>query len=150
MNTSISFKLAKLLKEKNIVVKSDRKYNHFLNKEGEEITDQFIYDFYNGHVPSTIDIAKSIFAMSTIPAPIISEVVMWLYEIHGIWIGVELTDNTREFYFQPTIWTSKDREYHDEDIIDQAKSICNWKEWRFNSPIEAYEAAIEHNLNKLI
>ena len=46
----------------------------------------------------------------------IADIIMWLYDKHGIWIGVELTDNTKEFYFQPTIWTMKDRDYNDEDM----------------------------------
>lgn len=82
--------------------------------------------------------------MSNIPT---AEVVMWLYEKHGIWIPVDLTDNSKEFYFQPTIHTRKDRDWNDEEMIDQAKSICNWKEWKFNSPTEAYEAARQTSIN---
>lgn len=80
----------------------------------------------------------------------IADIIMWLYDKHGIWIGVELTDNTKEFYFQPTIWTMKDRDYNDEDMIDQAKSICEWRTWKYNSIQEAYIEAIKYCLNNKI
>lgn len=80
----------------------------------------------------------------------IADIIMWLYDKHGIWIGVELTDNTKEFYFQPTIWTMKDRDYNDEDMIDQAKSICEWRTWKYNSIQEAYIEAIKYCLNDKI
>ena len=149
MNTPIKFELAKLLVDKGIEIKSNKRY--FLNKNDEEITDEFIFEKYKGKVlNASIDAAKSVYAISHISAPTIAEVVMWLYEKHKIWIGVELTDNTRDFYFQPKIWTSKDREYHDEDMTDQAKYISDWKEWRFNTPAESYKAAIEYCLTKII
>lgn len=85
-----------------------------------------------------------------ISAPTVAQVVDWLYEKHGIWIGVELTDNTLSFYFQPTIWTTNDRDYHDEDMTDQAKRICKWEEWQFDSRTEAYEFAINYCLTNLI
>lgn len=80
----------------------------------------------------------------------IADIIMWLYDKHGIWIGVELTDNTKEFYFQPTIWTMKDRDYNDEDMIDQAKSICEWRTWKYNSIQETYIEAIKYCLNDKI
>jgi hypothetical protein len=58
-----------------------------------------------------------------------------------------LVDNTKEFYYQPTIWTMKDREYHDEDMIDQAKMICKWREWQFNSPQETYSSSFDYIKN---
>ncbi len=148
MNTPVKLELAKLLKEKNIVVKSDKKYNHFLNKEGEEITDQFIYDFYNGHVPSTINIAKSIFAMSTIPAPTIVEVVMWSFNTHKIWITVDLNINGK-FNYLLRQFNSKDRAWEVKNP-SSIQEYFNNPDDAYSSPTEAYKVAIEYTLNELI
>lgn len=66
---------------------------------------------------------------STLDYPTITEVVMWLYEKHGIWISVE-----------------------QNSFIGGGKSsfISNVKRAEYNSPTEAYEAAIEYCLTKLI
>ena len=77
-------------------------------------------------------------------------VIKWLRVIHFIFIGIELIDNSRETCYQPTIWTMKDREYQDEDCMDQAKIICNWKEWKYSTPEEAELEAIKYCLNNLI
>lgn len=78
------------------------------------------------------------------------QVIKWLRLTHSIFIGIELIDNSRETCYQPTIWTMKDREYQDEDCMDQAKSICNWKEWKYSTPEEAELEAIKYCLNNLI
>ena len=62
-------------------------------------------------------------------APTIAEVVMWFYENHGIWIGVNLN-------FRYQIETKKHGVLH-------AKN-------EFNSPTDAYEAAITYALENLI
>lgn len=59
----------------------------------------------------------------------IAEVVMWLYENHGIWIGVNLN-------FRYQIETKKHGVLHTKN--------------EFKSPTAAYEAAIEYTLNNLI
>ena len=140
MNTIVKLKLAKLLKEKDF-----KEPCRFLRVGGKyRVNSENEGDLFDNGIKS-LQIPNCWFL-----APTIIEVVMWLYEKHGIWTGVELTDNTKEFYFQPTIWASKDREYHDDNMIDQAKRICNWKEWKFNSPTEAYETAIDYCLTNLI
>ena len=63
----------------------------------------------------------------------ISEVVMWLYEKHGIWIEVIETDLFNRFFFQI-----------------KRKDNTRLKNGDFNYPTEAYEAAIEYTLNNLI
>lgn len=85
-----------------------------------------------------------------IPVPEHWVVIKWLRVVHSIFIGIELIDNSRETCYQPTIWTMKDREYQDEDCMDQAKSICNWKEWKYSTPEEAELEAIKYCLNNLI
>lgn len=132
MNTPISLQLAKLLKEKSIKISYNKK--HYLNKDGEEVTDEFIAQKYNNHIPASMDAAKSVWAVSHIPAPIISEVVMCLYEKHGIWISA-IPNIKNELWKPILLQNGKD------DIYD---------EFAFNSPTAAYSAAIEYTLKNLI
>ena len=67
-----------------------------------------------------------------INAPTIAEVVMWLYEEHGIWIYAHRIDQ-KEFY-----WS-----------IDTDKKEFTSGE-NFKTPTEAYEAAIEYTLKNLL
>ena len=67
----------------------------------------------------------------TYSAPTIAEVIDWLYEKHGIWISVlQHTKNSEGKYFEAFVNSMTFSGY--------------------NSPTEAYEAAIEYCLNKLI
>lgn len=142
LSEEVSFELAKLLKENNFYKRTIPYYvngvlwNNVIGKLGS-------YDACSSNPSSLVNYND------VIAAPTIAQVVDWLYDEHGIWIGVELTDNTKDFYFQPNIWTTKDREYHDEDMIDQAKCICKWKEWQFDSREEAYEFAIKYCLTEI-
>lgn len=158
MNKEINFEIAKLLKEKGFkqsteanwwILAKDHSDNYMNGLPVDESKIFFTKDSCELESRIQIDENTEHNVFHYLVAPTIAEVVMWLYEKHTIWIGVELTDNTREFYFQPTIWTSKDRDFHDEGMIDQAKSICKWKEWQYNSPAEAYEAAITYTLEHL-
>ena len=67
-----------------------------------------------------------------IEAPTIAEVVMWLYEKHEIWISVEASDDFTMFCFRVR------------------KKEVSRLSFNYNSPTEAYEAAIEYTLNKLL
>ena len=60
-------------------------------------------------------------------APTISEAVMWLYNKYRIWIEVYYDIPKKKFYI---VW--------------------NGEEYNFNSPSEAYEAAIKYVLKNLI
>lgn len=71
--------------------------------------------------------------------PTITEVVMWLYEKLGIWI-------------QPTICSDKTFkvgciELNNYPLVEHIVKNKN-EQLYFNSPTEAYEAAIEYVLNK--
>lgn len=77
----------------------------------------------------------------TLLAPLWQQVIDWIREKHNIHIEIELTDNTMQFYYQYCIVDSKNRECHDEDMIDQATRIYNYNE-RFNTYEEAREQAI--------
>lgn len=73
MTTTVSFKLAKLLKEKE--------YNKLCNK---------LWHFNGSDCIVMPNKNSENFGFS---APTIAEVVMWLYEKHGIWIEVRKLTN---------------------------------------------------------
>jgi hypothetical protein len=63
--------------------------------------------------------------------PTIAEVVMWLYEKHRIWISVlQHTKSGKGIYFESVI------------------NVMTFS--GYNSPTEAYEAAIEYTLKNLL
>lgn len=76
-----------------------------------------------------------------IQAPIISNVVMFLYKKHGIWI---FCDRTPTWFW--TIQKATGEYIYHEDQEPLTDKICNG----FNSPTEAYEAAIEYSLKQLV
>jgi hypothetical protein len=114
MNTHVSYPTAILLQDKGINIWSEYRYTDFngierLEKEASEI---FPY------------------------APTIADVVMRLYEKHGIWIVAwKNPDNSSQFYFE---------------IDTPVKRIGDLSLGLFNSPTEAYEAAITYVLENLI
>ena len=119
MNTPVSFELAKLLKEKKFNEKTSQAYvyrgieHQSSSYKGRLTQDKLLCD---------------------IPAPTIAEVVMWLYEKHGIWIYVERYSTLFRCYA--------------EEIGDER--FGKWEGHKYESPTEAYEAAIEYTLTKLI
>lgn len=116
METPISFELSKLLKEKGF-------------KQG----------FGNGqkfYFPDTKELTEN-HRGDNYPAPTIAEVVMWLYEKHGIWIA-PLPTPTKRFVFGI---------YRIEKPFEL---VAGEMKKSFNSPTEAYEAAIEYVLKNLI
>ena len=121
MNTPVKFEIAKLLKEKG--------YN-----------EQTIDIYQDGEIlrlKSTIS-NKEFMTSRNYSAPTIAEVVMWLYEKHKIWI---FCDKTIIWF-----WTiqKQTNEYIQQEDLDEKFSNS------FNSPTEAYEAAIEFTLKNLI
>ena len=100
MNKSVNFEIAKLLKEKGINLLSSK----LMYASNGKLTDS-IYDFDEWCF-----------------APTIAEVVMWLYEKHGVWTVVNVKSLiTRKVRIEP-----------------------------YDSPIEAYEEAIKYGLTNLI
>jgi len=65
----------------------------------------------------------------------IMQVIMWLYEKHGIWISINREPESGVFFFS----VDKDK---GDFFYDKG---CD-----YNSPTKAYEAAIEYTLNNLI
>lgn len=115
MNTPVSFEIAKLLKDK-----------------------RFNQGFGNGqkfYYPPTKELTEN-HRGDNYPAPTIADVVMWLYEKHGIWIVVwKNLDTNFKFYFEI--------DTPDSHTGDLSLGL-------FNSPIEAYSAVIEYTLKNLI
>lgn len=128
MNTLVSFELAKLLKEKGF----DNESAHYYNEKGEMLFDVD----YPSLQPTKPDVYYD--------NPTIAEVVMWLYEKHGIWIVINPhkgeNDLGKPFMeFDPEVWTfTNECVWHNTGLL------------YFNSPTEAYEAAIKYCLTKLI
>ena len=131
MNTPVKFEIAKLLKEKGIKIDTDEVifYRDEVNNiEEHQIKNRDVLYSYTGMDPYPA------FDENEYQTYIIAEVVMWLYEKHGIWIYPFRHDFNKEFYW--SIDTKNEDEYTSDD--------------KFNSPTEAYEAAIEYTLNNLI
>jgi len=138
--TPVSFPLAKLLKEKGfdepcshaykeiespvLYIHQDKKYNNSFKQEWQNTMRK------NSHMDNAI--------INRYSAPTIAEVVMWLYEKHGVWIVVDnLIDN--KFYFS-----------HRDTKTNNYSSRLGCNDEGYELPTEAYEAAIEYCLTKLI
>lgn len=124
MNTPVSFKLAKLLKEKGY-----DEWTKTWHQRGEGISGcvEGKGDFYNRKG----DVYTS--------APTIAEVVMWLHEKHDVWIMV--TKNHYETLVRWDFYVNNDyfnNKHPNQDLMG------------YYSPTDAYEAAIEYTINKLI
>ena len=147
MNTPVKYDLAKLLKEKRFGMDK----NNYI--QSPRFYDDTTYFEYNLHVGKKYNPKRGHLGADTIEdfeahltmmdnsldniclAPTISEVVMWLYEKHDIWISVVHKRHSQNKHFA----------YN----IKQANGIETYL-WGFNSPTEAYEAAIEYTLNNLL
>lgn len=125
MNTPVSFELAKLLKEKEYKDK---------NMLGTVRLSEPEYYDHNGIIHNIKDIfeEKDYKIEDCFNAPTISDVVMWLYEKHEIWIGVEASDDFTMFCFRVR------------------KKEVSRLSFDYNSPTEAYEAAIKYTLKNLL
>ena len=121
MNTPVSFSLAKLVRLKGF----------------NEPCSSFYRDGELSHVNSLVTdkklVTNSQFLTSRyFTAPSISDVVMWLYKEHGIWISVD-PDNDTDIWFY-TISHNKS-----ETVFGNYSSLT-----------EAYEAGIEDVLINMI
>ncbi len=121
MITPISFELAKLLKEKGFEERT-KSYN----QEGKLVT-------------VSMTIRRLNLDKIYYPAPTIAEVVIWLYEKHGIWIECLHRGDMGDFTFKISKlkkgWRTKPHYIHENG---------------YNSPTEVYELAIEYCLTNLI
>lgn len=114
MNTIVNFETAKFLKD---IKGFEPESKAFYDSSGE----LFYYNYSN-----------NVMQRFRYAAPTIAEVVMWIYEEHGIWISV-LPSYT---------WTYQ--------LYNRVGNQKIFNDGLFNSPKEAYEAAIKYTLNNLI
>ncbi len=115
MNTPVSFEIAKLLKEKSLDIEKP--------------------NFYNSH--GQLKTTVQDFFIPRYEAPTIAEVVMWLYEKHGIWTVVNV-NIIGSWYFE------------NFDLKEKRNAQFKPTDTHYNSPTEAYEAAILYTLKNLI
>lgn len=125
MTTPVKFPVAKLLKEKGF----DKPIKNYYRITGSGVFNTIKPTNHNNDI-----LQKTAGGMTYVSAPTIGEVVMWLYEKHGvyIWGSQELSD-------------SLDFSYRFRDSSGFSPPIG-----AYNSPTEAYEAAIEYCLSNLI
>ena len=141
MNTPIKYSTAKLLKEKGFDEQCYYYYEHAITEaynEQDGYSGPFGWEKGETNYQSGFHINNSKYDSSNeawllCSAPTIAEVCMWLYEKHGIWISVDFNLETSWFY----------------DIVVLSGEGGNILD-NFNSPTEAYEAAIDYTLNNLI
>lgn len=119
MNTPISFEIKQLLYDKGW------RYELGVDETGYRVEHSLAEQRWNEGGLTYVDITTV-------------DVVMWLYEKHGIWISVE--QNIYEKKFDYLITQRKTNSWY----------VKSNDELVFNSPTEAYEAAIEYTLNNLI
>lgn len=132
MNKPVNFEIAKLLAEKGFDERC-----RFVHDTWNNIHD-WVEDGEGEHRNSHKN------ASIYYSAPTIADVVIWLYEKHGIWASVYTMDkwlpngNDREQLFDYSLKQMK------LGLIDIPK-----KPEEFNSPTEAYEAAIKYVLSNI-
>lgn len=123
MNNPVNSKLTILLK----------------NKGFDEVT-AYIYSEVYGLIENINGLKHSDGDNRFVSIPTIAEVVIWLYEKHGIWIYVNED-------FRPHIYKNG------ENLIYQGQlfyTIENSKKYCWDDPIQAYESAIEYVLRNLL
>lgn len=128
MTTTVKFELAKLLKEKGFKEGSRKGY-----LENGELG----ISHYSGLCWNDDEDYPTKYA-----APTIAEVVMWLYEKHGIWISVSVNQKIERF-----ISTVHENHLYKCSIYGQTNER---PENGWETPTESYEAAIEYCLTNLI
>lgn len=144
MNTQVSFKIAKLLKEKGF----DLECFYFYTKPNSKM---FGIDEHGGIYPIK-NTAKKLYkcgkeAVLNIEnvylAPTIAEVVMWLYKKHSLWIII-IPTVTGNFAYKVI-----DVQLNPEKVIERPpyKDVSAED---FSEPTDAYLGAIEDILNNLI
>lgn len=123
MNTTVSFEIAKLLKEKGFN-KAVRWYmeDGVTLSGSNETADYLLPGYYS--------------------APTIAETVMWLYDEYGVWIEGSHCGTFNDFTFKVSKLNKKNVKKEPHYMHDLSKG--------FNSPTEAYESAIIYTLKNLI
>jgi len=135
MNTPVTLEIAMLLKEKGFKHVTKLAY-----QDTRLVRDCRYNKPKNWNVESHV----------TCSAPTIIKVIMWLYNEHGIWIAVDWMTRTKPHnsgFYGHLRGTSK-RLNQDNFIVINDTLAPGYEV--FNSPTEAYIAAIEYVLKNLI
>lgn len=125
MNTPVSFSTAKLAIQKGFD-KECKEYWNLIEYSSEWIVEHRIN-------PDSVDFMY---------APTIAEVVMWLYEKHGIWIYADSHEFGKWCYYY--------RFNRPNELYPRITENGQFSLEDYNSPTEAYEAAIIYTLNDII
>lgn len=129
MNTSVTFPIAKLLKEKgfDVVTKDYFDLSNVFTKDRQTISEIYSHNWNARY--SNKECTKKEF----ISAPAVSKVIMWLYEEHDIWVQPKRIAKKEFICF-----------YTGSNMCEiQVNGI-------YDSPTKAALAAIEHTLITLI
>ena len=126
MITPVKFELAKLIKDKGFVNVCEKVYR----------SDGLLY---TPHMSGSNLKHSNILEDESYSAPTIAEVVTWLYEKHSIWISCNHYGGLR-FPNMCFNYTISGQTKNGQPIYGQV----------YDSPAEAYEAAIEYTLKNLI
>jgi len=157
MNTPVNFEISKLLKEKGWNKETLCHYfedgvfrqNELRDTVGMDYGSDYIVEFselihnFNDNFlmkkngDRCFGCNKNQGYFETFSAPTIAEVIMWLYEKHGIWISIEPPFPKRIVLWEYYIQKSEDR-----TLLGQNSG--------YDSPTKAYEAGIEYALKNLI
>ena len=138
MNTPVSFSIDKLLKEKGF-----DKYGY--------LQDVWLGNKYEwkrkGKNKKSVEISVFELGSSSV-LPTIADVVMWLYEKHGIWISVVCDVYGKLWYARlhsasESLWRDDDKRH---EVITAYYKFPN----EHDTPTKSYEAAFEYTLNNLI
>lgn len=143
LNKVVEFSIAKSLKEKGFDIPTKKYYEYALKSKKDKedgYSGSFGWkkdelnlqsDYFQNNSKS--DFTSEMWYMCS--APTITEVIMWLYEKHGIWISVDYMDDVALF----------------GGIVTTIKNNTQiYEKYFFLSPTEAYESGINYVLNNLI
>lgn len=123
MNTPVNFEISKVLKEKG--------FNNIECDGYYHVCDGYTKGY--AHCYSDVNTQRE----DAILAPTIADVVMWLYEKHGIWTVVNV-NIMGSWYFEHF------------DLKEKRNAQFKPTDTHYDSPTEAYEAAIIYTLKNLI
>lgn len=155
MNTPVSFPIAKLLKEKgfdsklNKVYVIEKDYTIFNKTESDEII-----TFLNGdklecyNEPINWNTVVSQTNNEYYLAPTVDDVKWWFYNKYGVWIEVKYLPKYKKWdYDYCNVNWSKEEFYKKQlkDFDNILEHIFN-NTPKYNSPLDAYEAAIRYIL----
>ena len=122
MNTPVSFEIKQLLYDKGW------RYELGVDETGNRVEHSLAEQRWNEGDLTYIDIT-------------IAEIVMWLYEKHGIWIGINKDTSVK--------WANDYFNFHIQGKNGES-AFSDVGGTQPNSPTEAYEAAIKYTLKNLI